>query len=252
MSTLCHVVSKQSPPAGIYVCALAQVNIERLIADHRHLLSPAEQSRSAGMSSDKVRQRFMLARIALRRLLADAAGVVPAALQIDIDAQGKPCLASHPGLEFNLSHSANYIAIAITQGVKVGVDVECLRRRDNIAEIARRFFSAAEYQYLQHSGFAPADFYTLWTLKEAYVKALGVGLAKSLSSCSFDLTAAIKLTDDHPEAHTAAFASYQLTLDDQLSVCTLAAAPSPLALYAIDAELALAPLVPLSSRSSVT
>ena len=250
MKTLSQAV--ECPAAGVYVCALAQVNIDRLIAEYRHLLSPAEQNRSAGMSNHKVRQRFMLARILLRRLLADAAGVAPAALQIDIDARGKPGLASHPGLEFNLSHSANYIAIAITQGLKVGVDVEYLRRRNNIAEIARRFFSASEYEYLQYSDFAPADFYTLWTLKEAYVKALGVGLVKSLSSCSFDLTAVIKLTDDHPEAHVAAFASYQLTLDDQLSVCTLAAAPAPLALYTIDAELALAPLTPLSSRSSVT
>ena len=96
---------------------------------------------------------------------------------------GKPALASPPGIYFNLSHSGEYAAFALTRLDVVGVDVERIRedmpQRD---EIARRYFAASEQAELQAVGERDRSraFFTLWTRKEAFVKARGDGVCSGL------------------------------------------------------------------------
>ena len=93
-------------------------------------------------------------------------------------------------LKFNLSHSAGCALIAIATAANVGVDLEYIRAQSDHADIARRFFSAAEVDYLTAlpSHLYAEAFFSCWTKKEAYLKAYGEGLAIPLNSFSVPLT----------------------------------------------------------------
>jgi len=95
--------------------------------------------------------------------------------------------AHMPALEFNLSHTEGMILCAVTAGCPIGVDVEDSFRTAECLPLARRFFHPTETALLEN---LPADqlllaFYRLWTLKEAYLKALGAGLTGSLDAFGF-------------------------------------------------------------------
>jgi len=91
---------------------------------------------------------------------------------------GKPYLRHHP-VYFNVSHSGDYVALAISEN-NVGVDIEKLRL--NKMRVARRFFSDTEINRLQASEIPDQDFTRLWSLKEAYLKYSGSGLTEALNT----------------------------------------------------------------------
>jgi 4'-phosphopantetheinyl transferase len=99
---------------------------------------------------------------------------------------GKPALAEgsvDDALRFNLSHSNGLALYAITHGREIGVDIEYMRADFPGLEVADQFFSAREVGILRAlpPGRRQEVFFTLWTLKEAYVKARGGGLTESLA-----------------------------------------------------------------------
>ena len=104
-----------------------------------------------------------------------------------------------PDLRFNISHTDGLIACAVTIGREVGVDVEHVGRHLT-HDVAGRFFAAEEVTDLQ--ALPPDDqqriFFDYWTLKEAYIKARGFGLALPLGDFAF------KLNPPHPPAITFA------------------------------------------------
>jgi 4'-phosphopantetheinyl transferase len=97
--------------------------------------------------------------------------------------KGKPYLKNQPAIQFNTSHSKQWVVIAVSQK-PIGVDVEKIRPIK--IDLAKRFFSDIEFdQFINKKGKArQAYFFDLWTLKESYLKALGKGLTKSLRSFS--------------------------------------------------------------------
>lgn len=144
-------------------------------------LTPDERNRSARFRFERDRQRFIVAHGVLRELLGRYLRAQPGRISYVYNAFGKPALDGEFGgrLKFNLSHSAGLALIAIAAEADVGVDLECIRGQSDYAEIARRFFSAAEVGQLTA---LPSDRYAeafigCWTRKEAYLKARGVGLA---------------------------------------------------------------------------
>ena len=124
---------------------------------------------------------------------------------------GKPCLAPNPRqLQFNLSHSHELIGCALYRGEKIGFDLEYLPRRNRHMAIARRYFSASEVAVLERLDGEQQrlQFYRLWTLKEAVLKAEGKGLAGGLDRFAFELNPAagqqpgIRLTPALPDSQT--------------------------------------------------
>ena len=157
------------------------------------LLEPEEQARAARFKFPEPRNQFVISRALLRRALGHYLRIEERAVRFRTTANGKPELAakSAPGdeacfddLRFNLSHTEGVTVVAITRHRQVGVDVERIRTDTNAMELAERFFSHPEVQWLRSrpaSEQIPA-FFTCWTGKEAYIKAHGEGLSMSLSS----------------------------------------------------------------------
>ena len=157
----------------------------------RKLLSKDELTRMERFRFDDDQRNFLFCRSMLRILLASYVGTSPAELLFAYSAHGKPSLATSTGsVEFNLSHSNGNVLIAITRDRKIGVDIECLSRDVDVLDISQRFFSPAEHFSLQ--ALPPIErqraFFSCWTRKEAFVKALGEGLSCPLDSFDVSIT----------------------------------------------------------------
>lgn len=100
--------------------------------------------------------------------------------------RGKPYFPSRPDVSFSLSHSGDWALCAVSGGA-VGCDIELVRPRS--AGLPRYALSDAEYAWFQARGGGWADFYTLWTLKEARVKCTGEGLVHPVRDIAVPLIA---------------------------------------------------------------
>jgi 4'-phosphopantetheinyl transferase len=159
------------------------------------LLSQDELQRAQQYTHQEVRQQFVLGRALLRTALARYTGADPKSLEFRYTPRGKPALRPLRGLplEFSLSHTRGLVVCAVALGDAVGVDVENQQRQRTLAplDLARRYFAPAETDRLES---LPVDeqfaaFLDFWTLKEAFVKARGTGLAMSLADFAFSLLA---------------------------------------------------------------
>ncbi|MFN0218781.1 MAG: 4'-phosphopantetheinyl transferase family protein [Hyphomicrobium sp.] len=145
------------------------------------LLSDAERVRSKNFVNAAHGRAFAVTRGTLRRLLAERLQVDPAELDIEETANGKPMLGepwAALGLHFNLSHSGDLAVFAFARRSEIGIDIEVLRDLPDAVALAKRFFSPAETAALSALGAEDRQraFFACWTRKEAFVKALGLGL----------------------------------------------------------------------------
>jgi 4'-phosphopantetheinyl transferase len=126
--------------------------------------------------------RSVLGEVLTRVTLSELTGIGADKLSFSRNIYGKPCLAQYPDRPFNVSHSGDWVALISGGTDELGVDVEKISPID--LQIAERFFSPQENTYLATQ---PVDqqlntFYRLWTLKESYIKAIGMGLSMPLSA----------------------------------------------------------------------
>jgi 4'-phosphopantetheinyl transferase len=146
-------------------------------------LSEEERARAAMLKTEELRRRWTTARGALRKILAAYVGTMPESLIITSDVNRKPKLAEiESAPSFSLSHAAHLAFVAVARGGCVGIDAEILRPEIEWEDISRRFFSRAEAEEIR--SLTPETrataFFACWTRKEAYVKALGIGLFAAL------------------------------------------------------------------------
>ena len=153
------------------------------------------------------REQGLMVRGYLRALLSRFANIKPNEWVFEYGEKGKPRLSepqfNQTGLRFNLSHSGDWLFVAIHQNdnaikgthqyedIQLGADIERCRESTNIHSILNHYFSKPEETALL--ALAEAEhrerFFDLWTLKESYIKAKGLGLALSLKSFAFDFNA---------------------------------------------------------------
>ena len=163
-------------------------------AEFAALLAPHETERMQRLHFEAGRRQFALTRALQRRVLSFyACDVDPRDWLFQASAEGRPALAppfDRTGLHFNLAHTAGLVAMAVCRHARVGVDVEKLGRAP--LAVVERYFSAAETAQLRAlpAETQPRRFVQLWTLKEAYLKAIGTGLSGGLARMSFLFDAA--------------------------------------------------------------
>lgn len=126
----------------------------------------------------------------LRSVLSRYAGPAPGAWRFGAGEHGKPHI-ENPGiaLQFNLSHSGDWLLLGLSSGTVLGVDLERVDARRDTLRLARRFFAAPELAALEalSSPDRVDRFFDYWTLKEAVVKSRGAALAPELRRCEFEL-----------------------------------------------------------------
>lgn len=170
------VRARELPPAGVVECWLMEVG---------GLAFPGAQARDQAGDQDRRQALKLRRRFLLRLILGAYLGQPGKDLEFVYGPSGKPELASGTelgGLHFNLSHSGDWLALAVARDVAVGVDIEQRRELKRAGDLARRYFSPREAEHLAALAEPErsAQFFKLWTVREACIKAMGSSLARSL------------------------------------------------------------------------
>lgn len=155
-------------------------------------LGETERNRHDRLQLERNQNHFLVGQVFLRKVLSNYSATQPDEWSFVTNEYGKPQLSdvhADQQLHFNLSHSGQAYVVAVSRAENLGVDVEFSQRERRIARIAERHFSPKELAALLA---LPEDdqqerFYSLWTLKEAYIKARGMGLAIPLHKFGFDI-----------------------------------------------------------------
>jgi 4'-phosphopantetheinyl transferase len=191
-----------------------------------HVLDPSERDAAAQRRTEDARERTVVARGGLRMLLGAVTESDPAGVRFDRRCRlcgdpthGKPRLASARNLSFSLTHSGAHALVAVSYAGEVGIDAEVLRPRTRLDALATRALTQDE---LVAWGVLPdtdrlARFLEHWTAKEAYLKAIGIGLTRPLRTVTCPVPG--------------------------WTISTLAAGPDLVAAVAVEGSLAAAPPV---------
>ncbi|MBV8806534.1 MAG: 4'-phosphopantetheinyl transferase superfamily protein [Sinobacteraceae bacterium] len=184
------------PPseAHIWYAWTADCDTPALRAYYRSLLNEEECARLERFAFEYLKLEYLATRALCRTVLSAYASVSPAHWQFEANSYGRPEIATSgtpAPLRFNLSNARSLVACVVTREVDAGIDVEELDRRGETVSIANHYFSPLELHAL-HA--LPPErqrhrFFELWTLKESYIKARGMGLSIPLDQFSFCLEA---------------------------------------------------------------
>lgn len=168
-----------------------EIKDNRVLDIYRSVISEKEKAKVNRFVFEKDRHNSLVTRALLRFLLSAYTDQNPESLEFIENRYGKPDLK--PGLinmsvKFNLSHSSGVTACALAMASQIGMDIENYHRKIDLT-IADRYFSESESEYLKKCPDRDKQevFFDIWTLKESYIKARGMGLSIGLDKFSFTI-----------------------------------------------------------------
>lgn len=148
------------------------------------VLNESERKRAQRFAFGHLRDRFIAVRGALRCLLALYLETDPSDIRLEYGPNGKPSVESECKIQFNVSHSNEVAVVAITTECPVGIDIECISELPELEQLASAFFCPEEFAEIVSFPLAERSFafFSRWTRREAYVKAIGAGLSLPVES----------------------------------------------------------------------
>lgn len=180
------------PEACVHLWMLPLVAGAEVVEAISACLSQEERDRAARLRHAHDNRNYTVARSALRWLIGRYLDVDPGGIRFEYGPHGKPSLAqglARVDLRFNLSHTGNQALVAFYVGRAIGVDLELAGRALDAKALIRRFGAPAERAAIE--ALAPSEqrqrFLELWTCKEAWLKATGLGIAAGLERVEIDL-----------------------------------------------------------------
>ena len=186
------MITRDSVALSLFDVRLLPDSLEE-IARLEARLTPERRKKIERYRFESDKRRALAAGLALERAFGATAR------EILVDEFGKPYLPG--GAFFNLSHSGNWVALAVDSRGGVGCDVQI--RQDSLKPeiIAKRFFHASEYEAFLSSEGEERErvFYRTWALKESYLKALGRGFRIAPTSFAIESNASPRLVERAPE-----------------------------------------------------
>jgi len=151
------------------VVKAAYTNIRELTPSERELIPGHELEHQETFTAERRQQEYLCGRALLRLMLEHWTGRPAKSHRLSKAESGKPVCIDGPAV--SITHSGGLVACAIADSGDIGIDLEAINPRRNIAKVARKFYSENEVNWLETQ--APDRFFMLWVLKEAYVKAMG-------------------------------------------------------------------------------
>lgn len=195
----------ESGKIELWTSFLHEIVEDRLLDQYKDLLAPEERIQQARFHFGRDQHRYLVTRALVRVVLSKYCDIAPRDWVFSKGTHGKPVIgndhASATGLFFNISHTNGMVIVGVAREPSLGVDVENLDRRKPSLGIAESFFASAEVEALRELSDLEQQqrFYEYWTLKESYIKAVGLGLSIPLDefSFSFPTASAIRLKLAH-------------------------------------------------------
>lgn len=173
----------------VWFCQPQLIKDKSKLSEYESLLSEQETERYHRFHFDKDRHSYLVSHALLRQSLSRYSDVHASQWQFLNNEHGKPQLSPSsmlPGVYFNLTHTSGMSACVVTLKKLCGIDAEHIHRKNDLKSVAQRMFADEEVAQLKDDTINQ-QFYRLWTLREAYVKALGTGLAGSSKKFYFDI-----------------------------------------------------------------
>lgn len=165
------------------------LNIETPFSHVFSILSTDEQEKANNFYFEKHKKHYVYRRFALRKILSKYYNIDPKTISFSYNDYQKPYIEDNIHLlQFNMSASNIMAMLAITKNDLLGIDIECIKPIDDIINIAKQFFSSKEISnFLLIPEYKKLEaFYTIWTRKEAFIKAIGDGLSYPINN--FDVS----------------------------------------------------------------
>ena len=181
-----------SDAAFLYYLPLSEQMTTASLNEQRSVLSTEEQRRIESFLFRRHQNQRLMSRAMLRKALSDLTGFQPAGWQFRENMHGRPEIEAprrcRP-LKFSVSHTDRLVACLLSWNRDVGIDVEPIQHVAALLSVARQHFADCETNSIRAS---PDDeqsrvFLELWTLKESYFKARGLGLSGKLSEIAFTI-----------------------------------------------------------------
>lgn len=212
---------EDSARVDLWLARDPQLRDPALLDHFSRIVSADECARIAGMKFEAGRHQQLVTRAMTRSVLSNyLPEVPPSAWRFERGEHGRPSVArdmpeAARAPQFNLAHADGLVVMAVGCMPRIGVDVERIDERVRLA-VARRYFSPAEADALEA---LPADeqkrrFQRLWTLKEAWLKAMGTGIAGGLGSMTFHFDNGAPRFERAGDAETGRWAFREFEVDD--------------------------------------
>lgn len=173
-------------PSEIHIWHLPLAGPRKELEAACHCLDDAECRRASQYRHAMARAAFIQTRCCLRQLLGHYLKQAPSKIRFMAGPYGKPCLdglAPESGLVFNVSHTTGQAILGFAVDTALGLDLEVVNPHRNLAALARFCLAPGELEHWQATAPAqqPCEFMRLWVCKEAFVKAVGRGIALGVS-----------------------------------------------------------------------
>lgn len=194
-------------PGEVHVWRVLQEEAFSEAGALNEILTVDEIERAGRFHFEKDRNRFLLTRGTLKKLLSCYLGKDPIELRFCNTEKGKPFLENSDQICFNVSHSGNMILFAISLGKSVGIDVEYMRNNVAPLVVASHFFSEGEKEAMNNCTEQERRriFFQFWTRKEAIIKALGTGFSFPVEEIDVSTVPGNTFSQVHlPEGNAAA------------------------------------------------
>lgn len=195
MGTTEQMRQLQAEPGAVHLwVVLTQATSDAsLLRKYRGLLTADERMQEGRFRDVRDRHRYLLTRALVRTTFSRYLSSAPEGWRFIADEFGRPHVENRAaiaaGLSFNISHTRDVTVLAITLHHQLGVDVETLGNECALLAVTRCLFAKTEADalYSLPPNQRGSRFLTLWTLKEAYIKARGEGLSLPLGQFGFEL-----------------------------------------------------------------
>lgn len=178
---------------------LWQFSLKQELNIASQLLNADERARGDRFYFSRHKRRFTTARAVLRIILSRYLNTAPERLEFTYGTHGKPAVQNAQKLQFNLSHSGDLAILAVGKSYPMGVDVEQYSARPYDG-IAKSLFSEQEFSEFKKipTALKAAVFFHVWSQKEAFIKASGLGLSYPTKEFNVPTTIPTKLLVDDP------------------------------------------------------
>jgi 4'-phosphopantetheinyl transferase len=183
-------IKMSATPLQLWIAYPVDLQDEREAAACQAILDQEDRARWQGFKFEQHRRESLASRSLVRIALSHGHTVPPQDWRFQVNAHGKPALVPDAGIRFNAANSLDMVVCLIGK-TEVGVDVEPITNAASILELAPRVFSTQERAQLDALPVSARSdrALSLWTLKEAYIKSRGLGLALPLEKISFVFSA---------------------------------------------------------------
>jgi len=189
-----NLIERLESEVHVWFCAPEEILDEAVLDKYRSVLSSEEREKHQRFHFEKDSHSYLVSHALVRNVLSRYCDVLPEAWCFSCNQHGKPDISFDiecPNLKFNLSHTDGLSACVVSLGNDCGVDVENIHRKNKLHAVAERMFAEEETKTMSacDEGEVQKKFFDFWTLREAYVKALGTGLGGSSKDFYFTIDA---------------------------------------------------------------